>query len=252
MKLTLKTLFLCLWSLAAFAEPKLFVPAEVKPKEKVPEAVAEGQVADEFEDLLSDEPSEPAPSAAAAAPTTSAGVAAPKDDVPVVTWEVESEKMREPAQVKGKTAKGPSQGKLGDTLDDVPQPTLDLAPVDWDLDSSELPQNEVPVVSEVAIILSSQNFFPRKVHLAAGKEARIYFTTTNKDPAALIIERMNIQRWIAKDGGAIKQNDIGRAPWEFTKELNMKRLTEIIITPRKGTYVFYDALTGARGEIVVE
>lgn len=226
------------------------------------EATADfGAMADEFEDLLSDAPK---PRKKKEDPKKTA--AAAEKEEPITTWEVGKESIFPPASAPA-MPKLPSLGAGPDALanrpkaltaklpEDTGEEDFDVKPVDWDLsDTPSLPGSAEsgPVSTEVSIILSNQMFFPARVQLRAGYQTRIYFTTTQKEPAALIIERMNIQRWIAKEGAAVKVNDTDGAPWEVTRQLDRDRMTEVIITPRKGTYAFFDALSGARGELIVE
>jgi hypothetical protein len=220
-------------------------------------------MADEFEDLLSDQPRPKKKEEKKKA-------AEPEKEEPIATWEVGKEPIESPSPspAAGPLPKLPLMGGGAESLQSLqtrpkalesklPDPTgaddFDVKPVDWDLaEGAGSSGGEVTVSTEVSIILSNQMFFPARVQLRAGYQTRLYFTTTQKGPAALIIERLNIQRWIAKEGSAARVNDTDGAPWEITRQLDRDRMTEVILTPRKGTYAFYDALSGARGELIVE
>lgn len=137
----------------------------------------------------------------------------------------------------------PTGTPLGSTLPPPPE----AAKKDID---SEPKQSPFPITPEVAIILSHHRFHPEKVRLKKGIQTRLIFTTLNKRPAALIIERLDLQRWLAKDPPPA--NVLEKAQWEVNREISTDRMTEIIIEPEKGEYSFHDALTGAKGEIIVE
>jgi hypothetical protein len=70
-------------------------------------------------------------------------------------------------------------------------------------------------------------------------------------PAALIVEGLKMQRWIASENASLTPST---APdyFELQRELTRERVTEITLEPSAGTYPFFDALSGARGEIVVQ
>lgn len=95
-----------------------------------------------------------------------------------------------------------------------------------------------PAGSEIAVILYQDTFYPSKINLRAGAPATLVFATVNKKPAALIIEPIAVQRWIASG--------------EINREVNSERVTVVSFEAVKGRYRFHDALGGARGEIVVE
>lgn len=111
------------------------------------------------------------------------------------------------------------------------------------------PMNGVP---DVAIILSNNQFFPSKIRLKEGTQTRLIFTTTNKKPAALIMEKLQIQRWIAKEKEPVPASELERAKWEVNRELSASKVTEVVLDPKPGTYTFHDAISGASGEIEVE
>jgi len=109
---------------------------------------------------------------------------------------------------------------------------------------------EFPLEPEVAIILSAQRFFPARIRLKDGQATRLLFTSLNSRPAALVIEQLQVQRWIASEKGS--NNGLGRVPAEILREIGNNRMTEVMLQPQRGTYTFHDALSGAVGEIVVE
>jgi len=106
---------------------------------------------------------------------------------------------------------------------------------------------------EFAILLTDGKFRPARVRLKAGETSRILFTTLGPKPAALIIERLRVQKWLTRPEEANKRSPASvNAPWEVNRELSANRLTEIAIEPVKGNYMFHDAISGAAGEIIVE
>ncbi len=106
---------------------------------------------------------------------------------------------------------------------------------------------------EFAILLTDGKFRPARVRLRAGETSKILFTTLGPKPAALIIERLRVQKWLTRPEEAAKRSPASvAAPWEINRELTANRLTEIAIEPVKGNYTFHDAISGASGEIIVE
>lgn len=108
----------------------------------------------------------------------------------------------------------------------------------------------LPPAAEAAVILSRNQFYPQRVHVPQGTRVRIWFTTVEAKPAALIVEGLKMQRWIASENSQNTGNSSGY--FELQRELTRDRVTEITLQPSAGTYPFFDALSGARGEIVVE
>lgn len=107
-------------------------------------------------------------------------------------------------------------------------------------------------VPDIAIILAHNQFFPSKIRMKEGIQTRLIFTTVNKKPAALVIERLQIQRWIAKEKERTPSSELERSRWEVNREISSTKITEITLDPKKGTYAFHDAISGAAGEIEVE
>jgi hypothetical protein len=78
---------------------------------------------------------------------------------------------------------------------------------------------------EISIILSDNRFYPSKIHLHDGQKVRLIFTTLNPKPAALMVETLNIQKWIGGplsvgtqpgNRGATSDLDPARSPpWEL-------------------------------------
>lgn len=114
------------------------------------------------------------------------------------------------------------------------------------------PSRAAKGVSDFSIILANNEFFPAKVVLKSGDTIRLLFTTTNRKSAALVVERLNIQRWVASSDDSNKKNELDRQKFEVNRELNSSRVTEIEFEPKPGVYGFHDAITGASGEILVE
>lgn len=107
-------------------------------------------------------------------------------------------------------------------------------------------------VADVSIILTQNQFFPNKVRLKDGVQTRLTFTTVNKKPAALIIEPLRVQRWIASAQEAVKMSADPEAKFKYTRELNSAGVTQVLLDPTTGVYSFYDVVGGARGEIIVD
>ncbi|NDD04401.1 MAG: hypothetical protein EB078_05810, partial [Proteobacteria bacterium] len=55
----------------------------------------------------------------------------------------------------------------------------------------------LPGITDFAVILSGNQFFPAKIRLRGGAKSRLIFTTTGRRPAALVFEKLQINRWIA-------------------------------------------------------
>ena len=131
----------------------------------------------------------------------------------------------------------------------TPTPTLTPTPAP----QAATPSTEVvlPAAAEAAVILSRNRFYPSKIQMPAGTKVRIWFTTVESKPAALIVEGLKMQRWIASENASLTPST---APdyFELQRELSRERVTEITLEPSAGTYPFFDALSGARGEIVVQ
>lgn len=109
-----------------------------------------------------------------------------------------------------------------------------------------------PISSEIAIILQNGAFYPSKILLRPDTAATLIFATVHDKPAALIIEKMNLQRWIAKTEDPAVSQAFEQQRWELTREIAKNKVTRVSIEPSRGTYQFHDALSGALGEIVVE
>jgi hypothetical protein len=114
------------------------------------------------------------------------------------------------------------------------------------------PMVPMPGVPDVAVILANNQFYPSRIKLRDGMQTRLIFATINKRPAALVFERLQIQRWIAKEEGAQAPTENDRIRFEATREVTSSRITEIVLEPKRGIYSFHDAMTGATGEIIVE
>lgn len=114
-------------------------------------------------------------------------------------------------------------------------------------------QEPAPVQGpELAVVLADGRFRPARLRLKQGEATRILFTTLGRKPAALIIERLRVQRWLSRPEEAALRSPASSGPWELNREVNSNRLTEIVLDPVKGTYSFHDAISGATGEIIVE
>lgn len=113
---------------------------------------------------------------------------------------------------------------------------------------------EAPPSPEIAVILHNKQFFPSRIRLKAGIPTKVYFTTTAERPAAIVVEQLQVQKWLAKDGAPERKiaSEYDRAKFEVTREVVANKMTEITFEPRRGTYGFHDAISGAKGQIVVE
>ncbi len=105
---------------------------------------------------------------------------------------------------------------------------------------------------DVAIILAHNQFYPSTIRVRSGAPTRLLFTTVNRKPGALILERMDVQRWIPGEPEAKPMTEAERARTEVDREVTAQKITEVLIEPKPGNYSFYDALSGATGEIIVE
>ncbi len=103
----------------------------------------------------------------------------------------------------------------------------------------------LPGVTDYSIILSGEQFFPSVIRMKQnGNKNRLLFVTTGAKPAALVFVKPRIQRWIAS------QSD-SKSVEEY-REVGTSKVTEIEFDAEPGVYEYYDALSGARGEIKVE
>lgn len=106
---------------------------------------------------------------------------------------------------------------------------------------------------ELAIVLSEGKFHPSRIRLKQGEQTKLLFTTIGKKPAALIIERLRVQKWLSRpEEAALRAPASTNSPWEVNREVSSNRMTEVLLDPVRGSYSFHDAISGATGEIVVE
>jgi Cupredoxin-like domain len=132
-----------------------------------------------------------------------------------------------------------------------PPKALPQAQAPDSLKSNSLP-GKLPTSPELSVILVGNQFFPSRLRLKDGMQTRIYFTTTNEKAAAIVIERTAIQRWVAREGERKPASELERAKLEITREVASNKVTEVVMDPVKGSYSFHDALSGAKGQIIVE
>lgn len=114
---------------------------------------------------------------------------------------------------------------------------------------------EAPPSPEIAVILHNKQFFPSRIRIKAGIPTKVFFTTTADRPAAIVVEQLQVQKWLAKEGGGNDRkpaSEYDRAKFEVTREVVNNKMTEITFEPRRGTYSFHDAISGAKGQIVCE
>jgi Cupredoxin-like domain len=112
------------------------------------------------------------------------------------------------------------------------------------------PSRPAAGVSDFSIILSNNEFYPSRVVLKSGSSFRLLFTTTNRKSAALVIEKIHVQRWISSEEDKTKELD--RSRFELNREISANRVTIIDFDAKPGVYGFHDVITGASGEITVE
>lgn len=202
---------------------------------------------------LRSETNAPAPAAAPAAPGSPAApvnTAAQQQVRRILTAQDDPSMILEPVPTPTPTPTPSPTPTATPTPKPSPTPTPTPIPLKAKLQTDRIIE-AAPTV-EVAIILHNGQFFPSKIKLRDGALAKLYFATINDKPAALIIERLQIQRWIAKEDQPKPTTEIDRAKYELTRELSRNRITEIKLEPTKGSYSFHDALSGARGQITVE
>ncbi|NBX04294.1 MAG: hypothetical protein EBR02_09615 [Alphaproteobacteria bacterium] len=103
----------------------------------------------------------------------------------------------------------------------------------------------LPGVSDFSIIFSGDKFYPSVIRMKQnGNKNRLLFVSLGSKPAALVFVKPRIQRWIS--------NESGNQSAEEFREVNSSKITEIEFSAEPGNYEYYDALSGARGEIKVE
>jgi Cupredoxin-like domain len=119
------------------------------------------------------------------------------------------------------------------------------------LKTNSLP-GKLPTSPELSVILVGNQFYPSRLRLKDGMQTKIYFTTTNEKAAAIVIERTAIQRWVAKEGERRPASELERSKLEITREVTSNKVTEVLMDPVKGSYSFHDALSGAKGQMIVE
>ncbi len=108
-----------------------------------------------------------------------------------------------------------------------------------------------PAGPEMVVLLAKDQFFPKRIRVREGQEVRLLFTTVNKRPGALVIDTLQVQRWIPSSEEI--QRLLGAdAPSLGRRDLDPRKISEVTLKPLAGTYSFHDAVTGAEGEIIVE
>ena len=101
----------------------------------------------------------------------------------------------------------------------------------------------VPGVNDIAIIFSNNQFYPSRIQMKATLKSRLIFTTTDKKPVALVFSKQKIHRWLASETKNMA---------EEYREISPSRVAEVQFDAEPGIYQFYDAISGASGEIQVE
>lgn len=161
-----------------------------------------------------------------------------------------------PATVQKTPAEDPSEALTPDLKTPVMKPSdkrvdKSASPLPVPTAASTTSEKSMPAPAEVAVILSQNQFFPRKVHVSAIGQIRLWFTTVDPRPAALVLEGLKVQRWLAAELGMIP-TAVGTEYYEVQRELTKERVTEVILQPPPGKYTFFDAVSGAEGELIVE
>lgn len=113
-----------------------------------------------------------------------------------------------------------------------------------DLKAEKSTLEVVPGTNDISIILTDSEFFPSIIKMRPTEKSRLLFISTSQKPAALIFTKPQIQRWLATSSNTKIQTE--------KKEITSSRVTPIEFSAEPGTYKFYDALSGAAGEIQVE
>ncbi|MBI1860347.1 MAG: hypothetical protein HYR96_05460 [Deltaproteobacteria bacterium] len=113
-----------------------------------------------------------------------------------------------------------------------------------------------PALPEVSIILNGKSFIPSVFRIRSGIKTKLFFTSVQKKPSAVVIEKLTVQRWIAQHDSQFGQAPVRERPRKeddsINREVNSQKMTEIVLDPQPGKYGFHDPLSGARGEIIVE
>lgn len=102
----------------------------------------------------------------------------------------------------------------------------------------------LPGVTDFSIILSDKEFFPAMIRMKQSEKARLLFISTSTKPGALVFTKPQIQRWLDREPAS--------TGLDIKKEINAAKVTQIEFSAEPGVYKFYDALSGATGEIQVE
>jgi hypothetical protein len=110
----------------------------------------------------------------------------------------------------------------------------------------------LPGVVDFSVILSGSQFYPSRIRMKSSPKSRIIFTSTGRKPAALVFEKLQINRWIAGEAEKPAEGSARPSKIEEYRELSTSRVTEISFEANPGKYQFYDALSGAAGEIIVD
>lgn len=166
-----------------------------------------------------------------------------------------------PAPPEGAVEEATSNSAQAPKASPLPPPSLVAAPpsvpvVERDLSSqnnrtvSEL--EALPGVNDFAIILSGDQFFPAQIRMKNGGKSRLLFVTTGQKSAALVFIRPRINRWISPKGERSPVTPREPSSVEEMREINASKVAEIQFDAEPGVYQFYDALTGAKGEVKVE
>jgi hypothetical protein len=170
---------------------------------------------------------------------------APAEEKPVVE-EKEVKVSEVPAAPAVSVAPAEPPVPVAEAMPAVPAVPVVLGPPEPS--KPELVKSEMvalPGVTDFSIILSGEQFFPSVIRMKQnGNKNRLLFVTTGAKPAALVFVKPRIQRWIAS------QSD-SKSVEEY-REVGTSKVTEIEFDAEPGVYEYYDALSGARGEIKVE
>jgi len=133
------------------------------------------------------------------------------------------------------------------TVAEVIQPEPKPTPVEVQgLPEPSIPSQLValPGMNDLSVILADKEFFPSIIKIRQSEKVRLLFTSTSSKPGALVFMKPQILRWPAAE-------QMSQRVYE-QKEISSKKVTAIEFSAVPGTYQFYDALSGASGEIQVE
>ena len=230
-------------------DPSTYVeaPPEVREPASAPEAVS--PVVDEAPVQIV----QPAPQIIEPVITVPAPEMPPVEEIEIKTSEAPNLEKPVVEEKEAKVSEVPSPAVEEKEVKVSEAPVLPAAPASAEVAGPPEPKPEpvkselvaLPGVTDFSIILSGEQFFPSVIRMKQnGNKNRLLFVTTSAKPAALVFVKPKIQRWVAS------QSD-NKSVEEY-REVSTSKVTEIEFDAEPGVYEYYDALSGARGEIKVE